>query len=148
MDHKLFLEKLSEVAEWEYRNLQGVTNHDYRADAEGIENPKYIYITKLKGNDCIPESGKHNNTVIKNYTYLKHKILVERCPSCGMAKTKNSDWFKVKHISNLPAQAFHAEKGTDPSMLINSPLSVDVMFENNYIIEESETGVIKRWVDK
>lgn len=147
MDHAEFLKKLSEVADWEYRNLQGVTNHDFRADTEGIENPKYIHIKKLKSSECDPANGKHNNTIIKNYTYLKHTTLVERCPSCGMAKTKNSDWFKINHISSLPAQAHHAERGTEPS-IIETPMSVSTDFSGNYVVEESEIGVIKRWVDK
>ena len=151
MDHKLFLEKLSEVAEWEYRNHLGITNHNYRADEDvkGLLTPQYIYVTRLKTRGCDIEEGYHANTVIKNYTYNKKVFLVERCPDCGYARTRNSGWFEITHISNLPAQGYYKQFGGGPKVYNKKPAIME-QFESaaGYIIQESEFGVIRRLVDK
>lgn len=149
MDQKLFLEKLSEVAEWEWRDVQGTTNHNWRADTDDIENPKYIHIKRLKSKPCDIAAGHHANTVIKNYKYQKTEFLVERCPDCGWARTRHSNWFKVEHISSIATQAYFEEFGGERKAYNKKP-SIMEQFESEdgYVIQESEFGVIRRLIDK
>ena len=151
MDHKLFLEKLSEVCEWEYRQHQGQTNHNWRADTDDIEPPQYIYVKKLKTPDCDPAQGFHKNTVIKEYGWMRKRFLVERCPDCAMARTRHSEWFKIDSISGIAGQAYYKEFGGDRKH--NQKLNVVkengvVRIQNGYEVQEDENSVISRWVDK
>lgn len=150
MDHKLFLEKLSEVAEWEWRDVQGTTNHNWRADTDDIENPKYIHIKRLKTRECNIEENYHATTLIKPYSYQRKTFLVERCPDCGWAKTPHSDWFKVEHISSIATQAYFEEFGGKKNSFVKKKKHpvVEMLTEDGYIIQESEFGVIRRRIDK
>ena len=151
MDQQLFLEKLSEVCDWEWAELQGQTNHNWRAETDDPP-PKYIKILKMRGSDCDSSRDYHAQTVIKNYTYQRTTFLVERCPKCGVARTKNSGWFKIEHISGIAQQAFYEEFGGVAKPYQRQRVVKDsegrIFLEGNYSVQEDENSVIRKLVDK
>jgi hypothetical protein len=154
MDHKLFLEKLSQVADWDWQPLPGQTNHNWRGEDE-LEPPEDIRIIKLKSQYCDPATGHHKLTIIKNYTHNKTRFAIERCPACNQARTKNLGWFEVVHLSNIAQQVWVIEHGyeREPKVRNRFIVSKDAnghihVRNGRQVVSEDENSVITAHLDK
>lgn len=107
MKQNEFLEKLSEVAEWEMRDVkvstpQGLTQP---ADLRHLETPKEIVIKRIRPCPCPYKEGfegcklKINWWVVNNYN--GKKIRVVRCETCDHVITPKGNFVCAKDIQNL-----------------------------------------------
>jgi len=154
MDQKLFLEKLSEVAEWEWRDMPGQTNHNWRGE-DDIEAPKYVHINKFRAHYCDAAAGHHNLTIIKNYTHNKTRFAIERCVSCGQARTAKTSWFEIVHLQNIAQQVWVMEHGYEREPKVRNRFVVTKDANGHFkvtngrqVISEDENSVITAHLDK
>jgi hypothetical protein len=154
MDQKLFLEKLSQVADWDWQPLPGQTNHNWRGEDE-VEPPEDIRIIKLKSQYCDIKTQHHAKTIIKNYTHNKTKFAIERCPSCGWARTTKTGWFEVVHLQNIAQQVWVMEHGyeREPKVRNRFVVTKDAnghihVRNGRQVISEDENSVITAHLDK
>ena len=90
MDEKLYLEKLSEVAEWHWGQLKGDTNRSFRRDpdVEELEPPKEIVLDSVKRPPCeYNQSRKGCHWTIYKKPYLRKMITIKQCDTCGALLT-------------------------------------------------------------
>lgn len=155
MDQKEFEEKLSLVAEWEWRRVQGTAGPSARNLEDG-ENPMELVVTKLKDRPCEFHKDRANCYFnIKPYDYGKETLVVQRC-KCGTAITPKGN--VIENIPpNIGATASMVDRGikTDgvirfangttpqPSQFkVNSNVSQEIASQF-----EDDTGIITRYHD-
>lgn len=102
MDQKLFLEKLTEVAEWHWEEHRGATySHGNNRLNEGGEVPLYAHLDRIKPKPCPydqkatpgkyeKEEGCYWRCEIKEY--LDKPILIQRCSTCGGLMTPKGNF--------------------------------------------------------
>lgn len=79
MDQQEFEKKLSEVAEWEWRRVQGSAGPSARNVEDG-ENPLELHVKKLKDRPCPYHADKVNcHFNIKPHQYGGKTHVVQRC---------------------------------------------------------------------
>jgi hypothetical protein len=95
MDQKLFLEKLTEVADWHWENYAGATyaSKSSRWDHNG-DNPQYPHLDRVKPRPCPHNAepirylnGKKKPAQCEWRCEIKshedQKVLIQRCNNCG-----------------------------------------------------------------
>ena len=154
MDNKLFLEKLSEVADWEWRDMPGQTNHNWRGEDE-IETPRYVHVNKFLTHYCDIKTQHHAKTIIKNYTHNKNRFAIERCVSCGWARTTKTGWFEVVHLQNIAQQVCVMKHGYEREPKVRNRFIVTKTADGHIhvrngreVVSEDENSVITSYLDK
>lgn len=154
MDHKLFLEKLTEVAEWEFKIMPGQTNHNFRGEDE-INPPEDVSLIKLKSNYCDIATGHHAHTVIRNYSHNKTTFAIERCASCGWARTSKMDWFEIVQLGNIAHQVWVMTHGYEREPKVRNRFVVTKTPDGHIhvtngrtVVSEDENCVITSYLDK
>lgn len=103
MDQKLFLEKLSEVADWRWERHQGQSGSDGRAgSSEDI--PTYIKIQSFKNRQCPHQQGKQDclwKIYKRGYTGYP-KVLIQKCETCGALMTPKGNFVAEPDGYNYP----------------------------------------------
>ena len=81
MDQKLYLEKLSEVAEWHWEKVKGDTNRNYRApdDVADLQTPMDIVIDRIKRPPCEHKQSRNGcHWQIYKKPYLKNIVTAKQ----------------------------------------------------------------------
>jgi hypothetical protein len=108
MEQNEFLEKLSLVADWEYREVKVTTPVGLKqpADLKELQTPKELIITKIKPCPC-PYKQEFQGCSLKiNWWSLKtyatqRKIRVVRCETCNHVITPKGNFADAKDVQNL-----------------------------------------------
>ena len=95
MDQKLFLEKLTEVADWHWEEYPGNPYHKKRtSDYTDVPAPQYAHIDRVKPRPCPHNAepirysnGKKKAAQCEWRCEIKshedQKVLIQRCNNCG-----------------------------------------------------------------
>ena len=108
MEQKQFLEKLSLVAEWEYREVKTITPPGLKQPVglRALETPKELIITKIKPCPC-PYKQEFEGCKIKiNWWTMnagggRRKMRVVRCDTCNHVITPKGNFVLAADVPNL-----------------------------------------------
>lgn len=104
MDQKLFLEKLTEVADWHWEQYRGESKDGRVWGDEEREKPTYPYIDRVKTKTC-PYQKIDKVCLWKIYKkgYANTpEILVQRCEVCGALLTPKGNFIPKPATYNYP----------------------------------------------
>jgi hypothetical protein len=102
-----FLEKLSEVAEWHYREVKIASPPGLKqpADLRELETPKELVVTKIKPCPCPYKEGFENCKLKINWWIITNgarpKIRVVRCDTCDHVLTPKGNFVLATDVANL-----------------------------------------------
>jgi hypothetical protein len=103
-----FLEKLSEVAEWQYREVKtpGPQGLKQPADLRELETPKELVVTKIKPCPCPYQSGQYGCSIKINWWMTngyaqRERVRVVRCDTCNHVITPKGQFVDAKDVQNL-----------------------------------------------
>jgi len=107
MEQKQFLEKLSEVATWEFRDVKTPTPQGLKqpVDLRTLETPKELIVTSIKASPC-PYKDEQQGCFFKiNFwtvnNYSKKKVRVIKCETCGHIITPKGHYINPDDNVNL-----------------------------------------------
>ena len=106
MDQKLFLERLSEVAEWHWERHRGQSRsgQTYGDGTEERDPPTYIHIDRFKTKSCPYQADKKDclwKIYSKGYS-TEPKILIQKCETCGALMTPKGRYIAKPNGFNYP----------------------------------------------
>ena len=107
MEQNEFLEKLSQVADWEIREVKTTTPRGLTqpVDLKGLATPTELVVTKIKPCPCPYKEEfsdcrlKINWWTISNYN--GKKIRVVKCETCSHVITPKGNFADAKDVQNL-----------------------------------------------
>jgi len=104
MDQKLFLEKITEVADWHWEQHRGSSTTGQGYVGEDGEAPTYIHIDKFKSKPCpYQEDKKDCYWKIYKRGYSGYaKVLIQKCDTCGAIKTPKRHYIANPEGYNYP----------------------------------------------
>ena len=111
MDQKLFLEKLSEVAEWHWEKHQGQSGSDGRS-GPADEVPTYAKLDKIKTKNCPYQEDKKDcywKIYSKGYTNYP-KVLIQKCETCGALMTPKGRYVANPDGYNYPKIIYETDR--------------------------------------
>ena len=103
MDQKLFLEKLSEVAEWHWEKHTGHSDSKGRSGASE-DIPTYPKFDRFKTRVCPYQADKKDcywKIYKKGYTGFP-KVLIQKCETCGAIMTPKGKFIAEPDGYNYP----------------------------------------------
>jgi hypothetical protein len=111
MDQKLFLEKLTEVADWEWERVQGAAGSKGRSEAIYADYPERIKLNGFKNNACPYQEGKENcNFKIYKRLYGKDPVKIQKCETCGALLTPKGNFIAKPESHQYPALIIKADR--------------------------------------
>lgn len=111
MDQKLFLEKLTEVADWEWTRLPGSSSNTAgRAAETELAYPETIKIHSIKAKDCPYQTAKKGcHFKITKRKYGRHTVLIQKCEDCGGLVTPKGKYIANPNNQQYPALVYKAD---------------------------------------
>lgn len=105
MDQKLFLEKLTEVADWEWERVPGSgSSSNPRGSEPGVDYPERIKLNRFKNQTCPYQEDKEgcNFKIYKRY-YSKQPVMIKKCETCGALVTPKGRFIAKPETHQYPA---------------------------------------------
>jgi hypothetical protein len=111
MDQKLFLEKLTEVAEWEWARHTGDSQAITHNGEQG-EPPTYPKLTRIKSTSCPyqeDKAGCHWHIYKKSYG-RQTIVTVTKCKTCGALLTPKGHYVAKPKSTNYPQVIYQVDR--------------------------------------